>query len=131
MKSSTAFLGALAFIVSEVVAFPAAAIEYAAKAERDPAAAAKIEGAIAAHRAHRRAPGFNATAQYVSTHGQYSFVPPNAVNTESGDQRGPCPGLNAMANHGYLPHNGVATIQEFIDGTYEGKPFPLRSGISC
>lgn len=27
------------------------------------------------------------------------------------------PGLNAMANHGYLPHNGVATIQQFIDGT--------------
>ena len=22
-----------------------------------------------------------------------------------------------MANHGYLPHNGVGTIQEFIDGT--------------
>lgn len=24
-----------------------------------------------------------------------------------------------MANHGYLPHNGVATIQQFIDGTYK------------
>ena len=22
-----------------------------------------------------------------------------------------------MANHGYLPHNGVGTIQDFIDGT--------------
>ena len=22
-----------------------------------------------------------------------------------------------MANHGYIPHNGVATIQQFIDGT--------------
>ena len=22
-----------------------------------------------------------------------------------------------MANHGYLPHNGVGTIQNFIDGT--------------
>ena len=27
------------------------------------------------------------------------------------------PGLNAMANHGYLPHNGVGTIEELIDGT--------------
>ncbi|KAF2086698.1 hypothetical protein K490DRAFT_44011 [Saccharata proteae CBS 121410] len=34
-----------------------------------------------------------------------------------GDARGMCPGLNAMANHGYLPHNGVATIQQFIDAT--------------
>jgi hypothetical protein len=42
------------------------------------------------------------------------------MSTQSGDQRGPCPGLNAMANHGYLPHNGVATVQQFIDGTYEG-----------
>lgn len=126
MRPSTAVLGALALCISEVVAFPAAAIEYAAKAERDPAAAAKIQGAIAAHRANRRAPAFNATAQYVSNKGQYTFVPPNAVNTETGDQRGPCPGLNAMANHGYLPHNGVATIQEFIDGTYEGKPSPLK-----
>ena len=125
MRTSTAFLGALAFCASEVVAFPAAAIEYAAKAERDPVAAAKIEGAIAAHRAHRRAPGFNATAQYVSNKGTHAFNPPSNVNTQTGDQRGPCPGLNAMANHGYLPHNGVATIQQFIDGTYEGKLFPL------
>ena len=22
-----------------------------------------------------------------------------------------------MANHGYLPHNGIGTIQQFIDGT--------------
>jgi hypothetical protein len=32
---------------------------------------------------------------------------------------GPCPGLNAMANHNYIPHNGVATITQFIQGTYE------------
>jgi hypothetical protein len=29
-----------------------------------------------------------------------------------------------MANHGYLPQNGVATIQEFIDGTYDGRFLP-------
>lgn len=27
------------------------------------------------------------------------------------------PGLNAMANHGYLPHNGVGSITDFITGT--------------
>ena len=29
------------------------------------------------------------------------------------------PGLNAMANHGYLPRNGVGSMQQFIDGTAE------------
>jgi len=24
-----------------------------------------------------------------------------------------------MANHGYLPHNGIATIDQFITGTYD------------
>ena len=52
---------------------------------------------------------FDAESQYISTDGVYAFVPPGKT-----DQRGPCPGLNAMANHGYLPHNGVATIEQFI-----------------
>lgn len=33
------------------------------------------------------------------------------------DLRGPCPGLNAFANHGFLPRNGYATITQFIDAT--------------
>jgi len=36
--------------------------------------------------------------------GEHEFQPPNFKN---GDQRGPCPGLNALANHGYIPRNGV------------------------
>lgn len=40
-------------------------------------------------------PPFDAHAQYVNTTGPYSFVPPGP-----NDQRGPWPGLNAMANHG-------------------------------
>lgn len=48
---------------------------------------------------------FDASTQYVSTTGDYVWVAPGPL-----DQRGPCPGLNAMANHGYIPHNGVATI---------------------
>lgn len=36
---------------------------------------------------------FDPTLQYVSTTGQHAFVPP-----VTGDFRGPCPGLNAMAN---------------------------------
>ena len=60
----------------------------------------------------KRAPGFNAAAQKISTSGDHKYVAPG-----SGDQRGPCPGLNALANHNYIPHNGVATIQQFIDST--------------
>ncbi|KAJ7717511.1 hypothetical protein B0H14DRAFT_2643568 [Mycena olivaceomarginata] len=31
-----------------------------------------------------------------------------------GDLRGPCPRLNAMANHNYIPHNGVVTFTDAI-----------------
>lgn len=30
------------------------------------------------------------------------------------DQRGPCPGLNTLANHGYIPRNGIATVAQTI-----------------
>lgn len=55
-------------------------------------------------------PPFDAQSQYVSNKGAHAFHPPGA-----GDARGECPGLNAMANHNYLPHNGRATITQFID----------------
>lgn len=37
-----------------------------------------------------------------------------------GDQRGPCPGLNTLANHGYIPRNGIASFSQIIEGTREG-----------
>ena len=61
---------------------------------------------------------FNAKEQFISTSGVHKFVPPNFA---AGDQRGPCPGLNALANHGYLPHNGVATIAQYTEATNKGK----------
>jgi len=48
---------------------------------------------------------FNEAEQFVSIDGEHAFVAP-----VKGDKRGPCPGLNAAANHGYLPHNGILTI---------------------
>lgn len=50
---------------------------------------------------------FNAQEQYVSTTGQYAYASPAADEI-----RGPCPGLNAAANHGYLPRSGIANIQQ-------------------
>lgn len=59
---------------------------------------------------------FDAAQQLVDVTGDYAFVAPG-----DGDQRGPCPGLNALANHGYLPHNGIATIEQFIQATGQGE----------
>ncbi|KAH6881249.1 aromatic peroxygenase precursor, partial [Coprinopsis sp. MPI-PUGE-AT-0042] len=38
----------------------------------------------------------------------------------SRDIRGPCPGLNTLANHGYLPRGGVATPQHIVKAVMEG-----------
>lgn len=57
-------------------------------------------------------PPFDAAAQYVSNQGIHAFVAPGPT-----DQRGECPGLNALANHGYLPHDGYATIDQFYNAT--------------
>ena len=60
---------------------------------------------------------FNPEAQHISTSGIHKFVPPDFAR---GDQRGPCPGLNALANHGYLPHNGIGNIEQFTAATNQG-----------
>ncbi|KAJ3999792.1 Chloroperoxidase [Lentinula boryana] len=66
---------------------------------------------------------FDPSSQYVSTTGTHAFVPPGP-----NDLRGPCPGLNAMANHGYIPHSGIATIDEFAQATY--KVFGMGKDLS-
>ncbi|TFK21072.1 aromatic peroxygenase precursor [Coprinopsis marcescibilis] len=38
----------------------------------------------------------------------------------NGDIRGPCPGLNTLASHGYLPRDGVATPSQIIEAVQEG-----------
>lgn len=54
---------------------------------------------------------FDEAEQFVSTSGEHAFVAPGP-----NDLRGPCPGLNAAANHGYLPHNGIASLADTVDG---------------
>ncbi|KAJ3515015.1 heme-thiolate peroxidase [Coprinellus aureogranulatus] len=39
---------------------------------------------------------------------------------QPGDIRGPCPGLNTLASHGYLPRDGVATPAQIIQAVQEG-----------
>jgi len=51
--------------------------------------------------------GFNVADQYVDVtdNGPHPFLAPGP-----GDRRGECPGLNAAANHGFLPRNGIPTV---------------------
>ncbi|KAK0262779.1 hypothetical protein LTS09_002754 [Friedmanniomyces endolithicus] len=57
-------------------------------------------------------PPFDAASQLINVTGAHAFTAPG-----SGDARGECPGLNALANHNYLPHNGIATINQFVSAT--------------
>ncbi len=66
----------------------------------------------------KRQINFDAEAQEVSTTGEHAWEAPNFAK---GDQRGPCPGLNALANHGYLPRNGVSDINTMVDAVNKGK----------
>lgn len=45
----------------------------------------------------------------------YTFQAPGP-----GDSRGPCPGLNLLANYGYLPRNGIVTAGEVLEATARG-----------
>ena len=76
----------------------------------------------------KRQSTFDPSTQYVSTSGANAFVAPNLAG---GDQRGPCPGLNALANHGYLPHNGVAPATTIINAVESGKTIPSFGHILC
>lgn len=128
MKSTMVSLAALAFSVQHVSAFPGVlsdAFLQARAANELKAQNNAIEGGcpFAKREAEtgfpkRQLPGvtppFDAAQQYVSNQGSHAFVPPSG-----NDQRGPCPGLNAMANHNYMPHNGIGTMEDFITGTGE------------
>ncbi|CAE6341219.1 unnamed protein product [Rhizoctonia solani] len=63
---------------------------------------------------------FDPVKQKVDVTGEHAFQPPTA-----GDKRGPCPGLNALANHGYLPHNGVE--RSGSHNKYEGDASATRA----
>jgi hypothetical protein len=36
------------------------------------------------------------------------------------DQRGPCPGLNALANHGYIARSGITSLAEVVTAINQG-----------
>nr|POF15196.1 aromatic peroxygenase [Quercus suber] len=59
---------------------------------------------------------FDAKSQLVSTSGDHAYIAPDFA---AGDVRGPCAGLNAAANHGYLPRSGIADAESINTGLWE------------
>jgi hypothetical protein len=125
-------LAVLACSLELVTAFPAIAVEAAKRAEAQ--SNEKRCPFADMHQNEKRvlgvAPGFNADAQRIDVSGVHAFVPPDFA---AGDLRGPCPGLNALANHNYLPHNGWASLTQFVEATNKGPyiylPDTIRTDI--
>ena len=125
-------LAVLACSLELVTAFPAIAVEAAKRAEAQ--SNEKRCPYADMHQNEKRvlgvAPGFNADAQRIDVSGAHAFVPPDFA---AGDLRGPCPGLNALANHNYLPHNGWASLTQFVEATNKGPyiylPDTIRTDI--
>ncbi|KKY18083.1 putative Chloroperoxidase [Diplodia seriata] len=46
----------------------------------------------------------------IDTTGDHAFQAPG-----DGDQRGPCPGLNVLANHGYISRDGITSFAEVVN----------------
>jgi len=112
----------LGLLASTAYAFPANMMEEAMKSPEMMARAAEIASANdkrqvkadGATALFEPIPIFNEKAQFIdvgpgSGH-EFQAPGPN-------DLRGPCPGLNAFANHGFLPKNGFASIPQFIEAT--------------
>ncbi|KAK6863781.1 oxidase [Apiospora arundinis] len=55
---------------------------------------------------------FDPLTEPIDVSGKHAFQPPNFAK---GDQRGPCPGLNALANHGYMSRDGVVGFLEVVE----------------
>ena len=68
---------------------------------------------------------FDPVSQRVDVSGEHEWRAPDLAG---GDQRGPCPGLNALANHGYLPRNGISSWEAIATVTNE--VYGLGSDIS-
>ena len=85
MKFSSLAVAA-ATLASEVAAYPAIAEQFAANE------GAKLEARQGVPDPINR---FNPKLQHVPNKGAHKFIMPDLTK----DARGPCPGLNAMANH--------------------------------
>lgn len=70
---------------------------------------AKSRGSPKHHHAHDKRLLFDPLTTPIEVTGVHEFIAPDF---DAGDQRGPCPGLNALANHGYISRDGVTGLLE-------------------
>lgn len=75
----------------------------------------------------KRKTPFDPVSQKIDVTGNHEFRPPGAS-----DLRGPCPGLNALANHGYIQRSGVTSFIELLSATQMvyGLAFDLSLALS-
>lgn len=59
----------------------------------------------------------------IDVSGKHAFQAPKST-----DQRGPCPGLNALANHGYISHTGITSFAEVVTAINQGRCCKSRIG---
>lgn len=52
----------------------------------------------------------------IDVSGKHAFEAPKST-----DQRGPCPGLNALANHGYISRTGITSFAEVVTAINQGQ----------
>ncbi|ORY68353.1 Chloroperoxidase [Pseudomassariella vexata] len=110
MRLSLTFAAAVASLSGLVQSFPTAQ-NFAKLLERDASfnSPEKLHASLLALKNKRLL--FDPLTTPIDVTGTHAFQPPDF---DSGDQRGPCPGLNALANHGYLSHNGIAGFVDVI-----------------
>ncbi|EAT87589.2 hypothetical protein HBH56_053050 [Parastagonospora nodorum] len=51
---------------------------------------------------------------YGNVNARQTWQPRNWTAPGPNDARGPCPGMNTLANHGYLPHNGRKITRDIL-----------------
>ncbi|KAH7136931.1 oxidase [Dactylonectria estremocensis] len=88
-----------------VDAFPAYLNDLGAEAVAQ--ISADLSGAL--RQAHEKRLLFDPLTTPIEVTGTHKFIAPDY---ENGAQRGPCPGLNALANHGYINRKGVTSLVE-------------------
>ncbi|KAL8948243.1 MAG: hypothetical protein Q9222_005554 [Ikaeria aurantiellina] len=126
MKCSASLLVFVSFLALHVAAFPhlsTDAVNGLLKRTGKPEGCPFSHGHPGKHT--KRQTAFDPAAQHVSTSGAHAWVAPNLA---AGDKRGPCPGLNALANHGYLPHNGIAPMTTIIQAVNDAYGMALDLG---
>lgn len=52
---------------------------------------------------------FDPASQHIDVSNAHAYIAPGPT-----DLRGPCPAMNAVANHGYIARNGYTNFQEAI-----------------